>query len=81
MTESTEYAHRLKAFSLRMEEELRGKLEDEASNNARTLTSEINYRLQQSVEKDKERTTNEELKGMLAELLTRVSVLEQKLTR
>lgn len=45
-----EYGHRLKSFSLRMEKELRARLEKQARQNGRTLTSEINYRLDQSLE-------------------------------
>jgi CHASE3 domain sensor protein len=45
-----EYGHRLKAFSLRMEKDQRKALEASAKKNGRTLTSEINHRLNNSLD-------------------------------
>lgn len=46
------WGHRIKAFSLRMESEVRKELEYKAKLNGRTLTSEINQRLATSLRQD-----------------------------
>lgn len=63
-----EYGHRLKAFSLRMEKELRKKLEDQAKANGRTLTSEINYRLDQSLEVQAKESNQDKVLNELGEI-------------
>ncbi|KZY73623.1 MULTISPECIES: Arc family DNA-binding protein [unclassified Oleiphilus] len=73
---SDEYGHRLKAFSLRMEKELRRKLEEQAKQNGRTLTSEINHRLENSLdesEKESELKSVEESLSSLHEKLDHLS--------
>lgn len=42
-------SHRIKAFSLRMENELRRALQEEANKNGHTLTAEISHRLSKSI--------------------------------
>lgn len=69
-----EYGHRLKAFSLRMEKELRAKLEEQATQNGRTLTSEINYRLNKSLDETEKES---ELHFVQAQL----STIEEKIDR
>jgi predicted DNA-binding protein len=63
-----EYGHRLKAFSLRMEKELRKKLEAQAKLNGRTLTSEINYRLDKSLEESEKESELQSVEKSLSSI-------------
>lgn len=69
------YGHRLKAFSLRMEKKLREGLEKEARKNSRTLTAEINYRLERSL------WAQENKVGQLDEMKSQIAELHDKLDK
>ena len=75
---SDEYGHRLKAFSLRMEKELRRKLEAQAKLNGRTLTSEINYRLDKSLEESEKETELESIQNSLSAIHEKLDYLSAK---
>lgn len=70
-----DYTHRLPAFSLRMEDELRDKLEKQAKRNGRTLTSELNYRLNRSLANEYSASDVDHLKSSMKELMTKVDKL------
>lgn len=71
------YGHRLKAFSLRMEKALRTKLESLATSNGRTLTSEINFRLERSVIDGDENKDMKQLKADIRELKTTLKEMQK----
>ena len=72
---SDEYGHRLKAFSLRMEIELRQKLEEQAKLNGRTLTSEINHRLESSLDNSEKESELKSVEDSLSSLHEKVDHL------
>jgi predicted DNA-binding protein len=76
---SDEYGHRLKAFSLRMEKELRRKLEEQAKLNGRTLTSEINFRLDKSLEESEKVSEMKNVENALASINEKLDHLASKI--
>ncbi len=75
---SDEYGHRLKAFSLRMEKELRKKLEERAKTNGRTLTSEINHRLERSLDESEKESELKSVENSLSALHEKLDYLSSK---
>ena len=78
MTMSDEYGHRLKAFSLRMEIDLRRQLEEQARVNGRTLTAEINHRLVNSLDNRQKESELKQLESSLTALHEKLDHLSSK---
>lgn len=70
---SDEYGHKLKGFTLRMEEDLKKKVQDSAKKNCRSESDEIRTRLKWSFDQEDKR--DREMKEMKKSL----SLLHEKL--
>lgn len=73
---SDEYGHRLKGFTLRMENDLKAKVKESAELNDRSESDEIRERLKWSFEQDQQKQDElAEIKQSLVELHRKIDAL------